>query len=285
MRLARSGRLLVARHGAVVAVLCLLAGLLVGGPTARAKGEDVCPEPNDAFQQACYLGPASDAIGFISQPSDVDAYRFEVRDFGTQVRFELEQRPLPYRLSLANYTGDVLVSDPGGMVEANLELPGIYYVFVDSPLGQSDEGAPYFLKATITYASPPGPQVVYSHEFSRSSPDSFQDTGSRQFSNENGTYTLDPTTNRFTLQLNAAVAADTPRSEQFVLLPDPPEPGPLVDTFTMAIDTRMVDPADGGYTVLFRYVDGGNFYQVQVRLGARQVTIGKVIGGELTELG
>jgi len=261
----------------------LLVPLVPLVPTADAA-DDPCPESNDTFQAACYLGTGGDAIGFISRPDDVDAYRFELRDFGTGVHLKLVDRPHPYRLSLVNYNGDVLESDPDGEIVARLELPGTYYVFVDSGTGQFDDGVPYVLNETATYATPPGPQVVYSHEFSRSSPDAFQDTGSRQFSNANGTYTLDPITNRFTFQLNAAASLDKPTSEQFVLLPDPPEPGPVVDTFTMAIDTRMVEPVDAGYTVLFRYVDSGNFYQVSVRLGTRQISVGKVINGELNEL-
>src|SRR4051812_1724808 len=108
MKIARQRRSTRIRSAAVLAIIALLVGLLAGGPTAGAKGDDVCPEPNDAFQQACYLGPASDAIGFISRPDDIDAYRFEVRDFGAKVHFALDDRPLPYRVSLANYNGEVV---------------------------------------------------------------------------------------------------------------------------------------------------------------------------------
>ena len=43
------------------------------------RGQDVCPEPNDTFQAACFLGKDSDALGFISTPNDVDAYRIDSR--------------------------------------------------------------------------------------------------------------------------------------------------------------------------------------------------------------
>ena len=63
----------------------------VFGPTAQ--GGDPCPEPNDSFQSACYLGPSSDARGFISTPNDVDAYRIEVLDFNTDIHVEMPSMP------------------------------------------------------------------------------------------------------------------------------------------------------------------------------------------------
>src|SRR5688572_19489706 len=60
------------------------------GPAAQG---DPCPEPNDTFQAACYLGPSSDARGFLSAPNDVDAYRIEVLDFNTDVHVEMPSMP------------------------------------------------------------------------------------------------------------------------------------------------------------------------------------------------
>src|SRR5215218_3752705 len=98
------------------AILRLLGGIVVAGvavagldgASAAAVGNDVCPEPNGAFQAACYLGAGVDTVGFISRPDDVDAYRFETRDFGIRVQLALPDRPYPYRLSLVSYNGDVL---------------------------------------------------------------------------------------------------------------------------------------------------------------------------------
>ena len=107
-----------------LAALVLIA-LLGGDRTAQiasARGEDPCPEPNDTFQQACYLDTGSPAQGYIGGPDDIDAYRFETRDFGAKVHLALTNRPVPYRLSLANYTGDVLASNPSGVVDATIDV-------------------------------------------------------------------------------------------------------------------------------------------------------------------
>src|SRR5215207_11119819 len=57
------------------------------------RGNDVCPEPNDSFQAACFLGKDAPALGFISTPKDIDAYRIEVYDFNTDVHVEMPQMP------------------------------------------------------------------------------------------------------------------------------------------------------------------------------------------------
>ena len=99
---------------------------------AAAKGDDVCPEPNNAFQAACFLGADADALGFISQPDDSDAYRFEVRDYGAMVQVTLADRPLPYRVNIADWNGEVVAGGESGSVQTRLILPGSYYIFVDS---------------------------------------------------------------------------------------------------------------------------------------------------------
>jgi len=135
------------RHLLAVALLVVLASSLPF-PTS-AKGDDVCPEPNDTFQAACYLGAGSDALGFIGNADDVDAYRFDVRDFGSTVHLSLPDRPLPYRLSLANFDGEVLASTSAATLDAKLPMPGTYYAFVDSATGQFDENTPYRITATV----------------------------------------------------------------------------------------------------------------------------------------
>src|SRR3954454_23384965 len=72
-------------------------------PVAQAKGEDVCPEPNDDFQSACYLGPGSDALGFISHPDDIDAYRFEALDFNTTAHVEIVDQSALYQFVIAKW--------------------------------------------------------------------------------------------------------------------------------------------------------------------------------------
>lgn len=81
MRRARGHQTMAVPHVALVwlalfALAGLVASLLVT-PEAAARGDDVCPEENDLFQAACYLGAESDALGFISGREDVDGYRCE----------------------------------------------------------------------------------------------------------------------------------------------------------------------------------------------------------------
>jgi hypothetical protein len=263
-----------------------LVGTLGGTPlSTRAKGDDVCPEPNDTFQSACYLGTGSDALGFIGNADDVDAYRFDVRDFGAIVHLSLPDRSLPYRLSLASYDGEVIASTGTAMLDATLPMPGTYYAFVDSATGQFDENTPYRIMTAIEYSSGVEPRLLYSHEFASNAPDSFNAegvAGAKQFTDENGVYTLDGA--RVTLKLTKPGTAEKPTTAEFVLLPDPPDPGPTVDDFTLTIDTRMLEEADAGYSVLFRLVDNSNFYRVDVRLGGKQLRLGKSVEGVIVPL-
>src|SRR5690349_17019476 len=100
------------------------------------RGQDVCPEPNDTFQAACFLGKDSDALGFISTPTDVDAYRIEVYDFNTDVHVEMPKMPAPYKVELANWNGDVIATSgrdgAGEVIDTTVDLPGAYYIFVHS---------------------------------------------------------------------------------------------------------------------------------------------------------
>src|SRR3954469_10968054 len=136
----------VARGALIVSVS--IGALLVPGSSvpARALGQDVCPEPNDTFQAACYLGPSSDATDYISSPNDVDAYRIEVLDFNTDVHVEMNI-PLPYKAELANWNGDIIASSSrdGGseVLDTTVPIPGSYYIFVHSSNGQFSDARPY----------------------------------------------------------------------------------------------------------------------------------------------
>lgn len=264
----------------------LLAVALLGGtlgpPPAAAKGDDVCQESNDGFQAACFLGIDSDALGFISRRDDVDAYRFEVRDYAATVRVSLPDRPKPYRVSIANWNGDVVASDPSGTVQARLDLPGSYYAFVDAPTGEFSDSAPYRIVYTVTYAAQPVPQVLFSSEFRGGPRDIFTDTGTNSFSDELGVYTID--NGRISIQLTQAGTHAEPVSSTFFQDPEPPDPGPIVEDFTMTIDARVIGGAEAGYAVLFRYVDEDNFYQVEVNLMDQHVALTKLVDGELLDI-
>src|SRR5919112_919563 len=90
----------------VIAASVVLSG---GSPRSTlAKGEDVCPEPNNDFQAACFLGTGADALGFISSEDDIDAYRFEVYDFNSTAHVEIADQPVPYQFVVSDWNGDEL---------------------------------------------------------------------------------------------------------------------------------------------------------------------------------
>src|SRR5689334_13051206 len=79
---------------------------------ASAQAEDSCPEPNDTFQQACYLNDDRplDAPSYISAADDIDAYRFEVADFNSLFVVDMPTGPAGYRVNLVDWNGRVLAS-------------------------------------------------------------------------------------------------------------------------------------------------------------------------------
>lgn len=265
-----------------VVFAALLAQSSLGTRPLAAKGDDVCPESNDSFQAACYLGADSDALGFISQPGDVDAYRFEVRDFGAVARVTLPDRPLPYRLNLADWNGDVIATGDDGNLQTRLTLPGSYYVFVDSGTGQFSDGAPYRIALQVTYAAQPVPEVLYEAEYRGGPRDVFTETGSNTLSDEDGDYTIDQ--GRITIAMRVGGSPEEPMSAKFYVSPDPPYAGPVVDDFTLIMDARLVNQTNTGFTVLFRYVDDDNYYQADMNLMDQEAIVTRVVGGELLDV-
>jgi hypothetical protein len=223
-------------------VCCLLLASapisILAAPPAAAKGDDVCPEANDTFQAACFLGTDSDALGFISRPDDVDAYRFEVRDYGVTVRVTLPDYPLPYRLNLANWNGDVIAGGPDESLQARLDLPGSYYIFVDSSTGQFSDTAPYRLALGATYASQPVPSVLYAAEYRGGPRDVFTNTGTNRHVDETGEYVIE--SGRVMFILTASGTDEEPGGATLYLWPEPPDPGPVVEDFSMVVDARLV---------------------------------------------
>jgi hypothetical protein len=266
-----------------VVMLALLAFVWAGGAgSVAAKGDDVCPESNDTFQAACFLGTDSDALGFVSRRDDVDAYRLEVRDYDARVQVSLPDRPLPYRLNLANWNGDLIQSGEGGTLQASLTLPGSYYVFVDSGTGQFTDADPYRIAYTVSYPAQPVPTVLYTSEFRGGPRDVFTETGTNTYSDEDGDYTIDQ--GRITIAMRTGGTPDEPASAKFYLSPEPPDSGPTVEDFTMVIDARMVGETDAGYSVLFRYIDADNYYQAEINLKDQQVALTKLVDGELFDI-
>ena len=247
-----------------------------GAASVAAKGDDVCPESNDSFQDACFLGPDSDALGFISRPDDADAYRFEVRDYNALVRVSLPDRPLPYRLSIADWTGRVILSQPDGSLQTRLTLPGSYYIFVDSGTGQFSDSAPYRLSYGVTYASQPVPEVLYAAEYRGGEKDIFTNTGTNRHADETGEYVIDG--GRVMFILTASGTEAEPDGATLYLWPEPPDPGPIVEDFSMVIDARLVAGSTAGYGLIFRAIDEDNYYKLEVSIYDQQVTLSQARG-------
>lgn len=247
--------------------LAVAAGLALAMPTGRsvAAGEDACPEPNDQFQQACYLGTASDALGFLDRPGDVDAYRLEVLDFGVDVRAELAEMPFPYRLHLADWRGRIIGEshDEGGgqVIAARLGPPGSYYLFIDSRSGQVSDGEPYRVGVRLTYAIA-APNVLYSTEFRRPG-EAHEFAGS----NEWGTYHTE--TGRYHIDMRQGGDGDA-AAVAWAYWGGPSTYG----DFTFVVDGRVATPGvDGGYFISWRRLDDFEAYVLIVNPERREFLV------------
>jgi hypothetical protein len=153
---------------------------------------------------------------------------------------------------------------------------------VDAPTGQFSDSAPYRISFQPTYPNQPVPTVIFSSEFRGGPRDVFTDTGTNTFSDEFGVYTIDQ--GRISIRLTKPGSHESPVSSTFFQDPEPPDPGPTVEDFTMTIDARVIGAQEAGYAVLFRFVDGDNFYQVEVNLMDQHVALTKLVDGELIDV-
>ena len=248
------------------AILLLTALLLVPLVPIAHAAEDPCPESNNTFQTACFLGQDDDAIGYLSTPDDSDAYRIEVLDFNAIVRIQMVERPLPYQIALADWNGKVIASGPSGTIEAKLSQPGAYYIFVHTSDGRSSPTAAYRLRRRLEYPSGKTPDILYSNELRfGAEPEAKVDTGA-EYSSDGGRYMIKMT------------AAGTPDQSQAALSIWGPE---LTDS-TLTIDTRMESKGLAGYHIFFRYSDDKGYALIVT--AERIVALGRVGGGESTVL-
>lgn len=252
--------------------LAAAAGPGVGDPAVfgPAAQSDPCPEPNNSFQAACYLGPSSDARGYISTPNDSDAYRIEVLDFNTDVHVEMPSMPAAYKLQLANWNGDIIAtSSPSGSGEAidtTVDIPGVYYIFVYSSNGSFSATRPYQLFRALTYPGASIPDIIQALEFRDGSLESV--VGESEFAvhkQEGGRYVIE------------AKLPGTPE--------DPSQAwwtgfGQELTDFTMTLDARVVNKVDAGFSVFFRHNDNDNTYVFAVDGKDGQVLLMKRVNGE-----
>jgi len=239
------------------------------GPAGQA---DPCPEPNDTFQSACYLGPGSDAAGFISSANDVDAYRIEVLDFNTDVHVEIPSMPAAYKLYLANWNGDELATSTGNgsggqVIDTTVDVPGAYYIFVHSASGGSSANRPYQLFRALTYPGASIPDILFTSEFREGSKQAT--TGESEFA------THAETGGRYTISMKVPGVADDPSQAFWTGF------GPELTDFTMTIDARVVNQVDAGFQVFFRHVDNSNTYSLAVDAKDGQGLLMKRVNGEV----
>ncbi|MFN8525229.1 MAG: hypothetical protein U0821_19200 [Chloroflexota bacterium] len=255
-------RLLVAALMVVPAVAAPLPA-----PTALARGADVCPEPNDSLQSSCYLGAASDAIGFISRPDDVDAYRIEVLDFRVDAHIELAERPLPYRVSVANWNGEILATGNEGVLDVKLGPPGAYYILVDSLNGQFSDGAAYRLSRQLRYPGSKIPDILYSNEFRNGAVPDQSVTEDADYIDDGG---------KFIIKVKSPAAPGQSKGSVSVW-------GPELTDFTLTVDARMEAAGEAGYHVIFRQTGNDAYAVIMHSSGA--LALGKLVGGTTQILG
>ena len=219
------------------ATLLLTALLLVPIVPPAHAAEDPCPETNDTFQQACFLGQDDDAIGYLSSPDDADAYRIEVLDFNATVRIQLVERPLPYQVELADWNGQIIASGPNGTIEKKLSQPGAYYIFVHTSDGRSSSTAAYRLSRQLQYPSGKTPDILYSNELRfGAEPEEKIDHGA-EYASEGG---------RFTIKMTTAGSPNDSKAALSLW-------GPELTDFTLTMDTRMESEGLAGYHIFFRF--------------------------------
>src|SRR6476646_5147283 len=97
-------------RGAVVAGLAL--GLLAGRATPTWAGQDICPEPNDAPENACAIGPNTSSGGYLDSPDDVDRDRIS-SGAGQSVQATLGTLPGSYTFRLEAEDGTVVADGNG----------------------------------------------------------------------------------------------------------------------------------------------------------------------------
>ena len=242
------------------------------GPAAQ--GQDACPEPNDTFQDACYLGPESDAQGFISRPGDVDAYRIEVLDFNTEVHVEIPSMPAAYKAELADWNGDIIASSSpagaGQALDTTVGIPGVYYIFVHSPTNASSP-QPYQIFRALTYPGASIPDILFTREFRQGSREALEAESEFAIHSEDG--------GRYTIAMKVPGEIAEPSEAWWTGF------GPEVTDFTMTVDTRVTNKVQAGSSVFFRHVDDQNTYQVGLDSTVGAVQLWRISGGDVTGTG
>jgi hypothetical protein len=261
---------------ALAIVLASSALALPGRPILAQQGQRPCPEPNNDFQSACFIGPGAQATATLESSDDVDAYRFETLDFGAHVQLALLDPPGPYRLNLADWTGKIMAEstnqEGSEVIDAQLGPPGSYYVFVDSRTGEVNPSQPYSLLYQPTYDGDAPPKLLYSREFRPGAEDNaYPSTDEADFQGGGG---------KVTVVMKVGGSPDEPREAGVAL-------GPRVNDFTMAVDARMANAetaVDAVYFIGFRSIADGPSFRLLVDIQHSSVKLQQVRPDGTTDL-
>ncbi|MFN8634799.1 MAG: protein kinase [Chloroflexota bacterium] len=253
------------------------------GPVAPpGAGPDPCPEPNDSYQNACYLGPGADALGYLTSASDVDAYRVEVLDFNVTVHVDLGPIPGNFQAQLADWNGKVFATSQAGgkgqVLEAKAPAPGSYYIYVRGVGGAFNPNRPYQLGRNLIYPTTTVsgsriPDILWANDFRQ---------GGREAANSETQYaTHSVEGGRYTIRMKVSGAGrDKNPSEAYWT-----GFGPELTDFTMTVDTRIVSGSDAGASIFFRHVDDKNTYQLGLDPKTASAQLWKISGGTITGTG
>jgi hypothetical protein len=124
-------------------ILAVLGGLLLGPAPSAGQSvppyvpSDVCPEPNNALANACYLGQpnaqGTTVAGLFHSPVDVDVYRFDVPASGAQAHVSLTD--IWYEASLRLYDASrgvfIAESDRQGQAQGQLRAPEVIVTWLE----------------------------------------------------------------------------------------------------------------------------------------------------------
>lgn len=226
----------------IAVVVVGLAVPIVQSAPVQAKGADSCPEPNDSFQQACTLQSASEATGYIFHSGDADAYRILSEDFQLPVKLELLEAPHPYRIELADWTGTVIASSEGQVLETVVPAPGAYYAFVWSPGGDASDDQPYRLRLRFQFHhGSTKPFIFDSQDFGGSDRRQSTPLGDYEFANGRLTAVMKP----------SAAPAFMPVEDMFKIQ--------LTRNFMLTYDVRRLAGSDDALCVLrFQEIQTGS---------------------------
>lgn len=263
----------------LIARLVLAVGLALGamplaapGSVVEARGPDSCPEPNDAYQQACYLEAGETATGYLFHANDIDAYRFEALDFGATARARLVGMPAAYRLELRDWNGDLVSTstNQNGVetIESPLGPPGSYYLAVDSRFGEFSDDVPYRLNVDLNYPTALTQRVYYAEGL---------DQGEEDEEDARDTVNFVRSAGKLTIAQKAGGTPEEPNSDIWDWVVTQAD-------FTLAVDARLVTSVNGGYAIDFGWRDEDNYYFVLVDDRDGQVTVGRYVDDDFKSL-